>query len=59
MISCNKCGYGFNFKKSSEILEDFQKIKQPSKFINESLQDNNKIIGDFTLTQLTKDKLFN
>ena len=58
MLSCNKCGYGFNFKKSSEILDEFKKIKQPSKFIIESLQDNNKIIGDFTSTQLSKDKSF-
>jgi hypothetical protein len=54
MLSCNKCGYGFNFKKATELLDEFKKIKEPSEFVKEALQDNNKIIGEFTLPQLTK-----
>ena len=59
MLSCNKCGYGFNFKKASEIIDEFKKISKPSEFIEESLQDNNKIIGEFTLAELGKNKNFN
>lgn len=58
MESCNKCGYAFNFKKASELVDEFKKIKQPGKFISECLQDNNKVIGEFTLNQLTKDKKY-
>lgn len=58
MLSCNKCGYGFNFKKASEIIDEFKKISKPSEFIEESLQDNNKIIGEFTLGELSKNKDF-
>lgn len=54
MLSCNKCGYGFNFKKATELLDEFKKIKEPTEFVKEALQDNNKIIGEFTLPQLTK-----
>jgi len=58
MISCNKCGYGFNFKKASEIIDDFELIKEPVNFIENVLQENNKIVCDFNLSQLTKNKVF-
>lgn len=57
-ISCTKCGYSFNFQKASEILDEFVTIKEIPNFIEDTLQDNNRIIGDFTLNQLTTNKIF-
>jgi hypothetical protein len=57
-ISCTKCGYNFNFQKANEIIDDFVLIKNVADFIEEALQENNKIIGDFTLNQLTTNKIF-
>ena len=58
MLSCTKCGYGFNFLKANQLLDEFEKVNTTSNFIERALQDDNKIIGNFTLNQLTKDKEF-
>ena len=54
MQNCDNCGFYFNFKKGGEILDKFQKITDIKLFIQNTLQNNNKIIGSFKIDEIKK-----
>tara|TARA_B110000208_G_C11664476_1_gene392909 strand:+ start:137 stop:667 length:531 start_codon:yes stop_codon:yes gene_type:complete len=58
MQNCDNCGFYFNFKKGGEILDKFEKIEDIKVFIESTLQNNNKIIGNFKLDEMKKHTVF-
>ena len=58
MQNCDNCGFYFNFKKGSEILDKFEKISDIKMFIESILQNNHKMIADFKLDELKKNTIF-
>ena len=58
MQNCDNCGYYFNFKKGGEVVDKFEKISDIKVFIQYTLQNNNKIIGNFKLDEIKKNSKF-